>query len=317
MEYVPIRISTLRGETIFEFNIYIQVREKYLLYIRQGDDIDTSRLKRLKKKRVRQLFIETKDEEKYQNFLDVGLDMVINDSSIAADEKADMVGGYASTAVDEMAENPESVVAFKMSEKAASGIVDVLAADGDVLAEIMKKSSESQEGDVGTKHGVNVASLCVALGTAMGLTKQAIRDLGVAGLLHDIGLNELPDDKKHLLTTPYEKFTKEDWKAYKAHPKSGAEVLNGKDYINPQILLLIKVHEERKSGDGFPEKLTKMEPIEEVIALASWYDRLVTCLGWTHKDAFENLKIDQLGNFDMKILDKFKKVLKEKGINNL
>lgn len=316
-EYVPIRLSTLRGHVVFTFNIYIPMKEKFILYVRNGDDIEQERLNNLKEKKLRQLFIESEAESNYQAYLDAGLESAINDVSMSKDDKAAAVSGAAGQAVDGMSKEPDSVAAYKMTEKAAGGLRQVLGKDPEVLKYIFQKSSESGSADVGTRHGINSAALAVALGEAIKLKGTEIGNLGVAGLLHDIGMSKIPPDKQYLLTTAYDKFSNDDWKVYKPHPALGAELLNGKEHINPEILHLINIHEERKSGNGFPKGITKMGPVEEVLALTCWYDRLVTCLGWSHKAAFENLKIDQLGNFDMKILDKFKTVLQSQGITNL
>ena len=316
-DYVPIRLTTLRGQVAFKFNIYIPVQNKYILYVRSGDDIQQDRLSHLRKKKVRQLFIDSDDETHYQNYLDEGLNAAINDDKMTKDDKAGVVTGMASGAVDLMQKEPDSIAAYKMTEKAASGLCQVLSKDPEVLKHIFKRSAESDKADVRSRHGVNVASLSVALATAMRAKTQEISDIGVAGLLHDIGLDKIPVEKQALLCTPYDQFTKEDWDAYQQHPTLGADMLNNKEHINANILYLIKVHEERKSGQGFPKGLKKMNPLEESLALTCWYDRLVTCLGWTHKAAFENLKIDQLGNFDMGILNKFKSVLESQGVTTL
>ena len=37
-EFVPIRVSTLRGEININFNTYVKVAEKYILYFRDGEN---------------------------------------------------------------------------------------------------------------------------------------------------------------------------------------------------------------------------------------------------------------------------------------
>ena len=102
-------------------------------------------------------------------------------------------------------------------------------------------------------------------------------------------------------------------KAYKQHPQLSCDILNGKDYINPRILELVKTHEERKSGGGFPEGTTKLDSSQSIIAICDFYDRLITCYGMEHKAAIEELVINQVGNFDLELIQQLKKVIKTQG----
>ena len=53
ISFVPIQLSTLVGDVPLTFDVYIKVDDRCILYVRTGDDIETDRLKSLKKKKVR------------------------------------------------------------------------------------------------------------------------------------------------------------------------------------------------------------------------------------------------------------------------
>ena len=130
----------------------------------------------------------------------------------------------------------------------------------------------------------------------------------------DIGRSKMPEDQHKLFQTPYDQFSKEDWKAYKTHPALSVEVLQDKDYVTPEVLELIRLHEERKSGNGFPEGTTKIPKEVEIIGICDTYDRKTTMVGMSHDDAIKDMMVSEMGNFDLDMINKFKAVLKKQGV---
>ena len=57
MDYTTIRVSTLRGDQKINFDAYLKIGEKMVLYVRQGDSFEGDRLKRLKEKKLKKMFI--------------------------------------------------------------------------------------------------------------------------------------------------------------------------------------------------------------------------------------------------------------------
>ena len=61
MDYVSIRVSTLRGDQKIDFNAYIKINEKMVLYLRRGDSFEGERLLRLKEKKLTDFWSGTID----------------------------------------------------------------------------------------------------------------------------------------------------------------------------------------------------------------------------------------------------------------
>ena len=49
--YISFSVSTLRGDQKIDFNAYVRINEKYVLYVRRGDSFEGSRLLKLKEKK--------------------------------------------------------------------------------------------------------------------------------------------------------------------------------------------------------------------------------------------------------------------------
>lgn len=314
MEYVPIRVTTLKPGVDLPFDIYIKLKTKYLLYFNGGDDINEGRILKLRDKKVKQLFINSADELKYQQFLDDSLLRAATSDDMSSQEKADVASGVASAAVEDMQEDPNSQASYRMAQRAAKGIVQIICKNSDVLKNIFARESDQ---DLSVKHAVNVSSLSIALAQAMGLEEEKLEDIGIAGLLHDIGQTKMSEEAQVLFEKPYEDFSQEDWKLYKPHPEIGCQILKDKPYVNAEILEMILNHEERKSGTGFPRgvKLTSLS--QEIVALCSLYDRNVTYLKKSHKQTIKDMMIDELGNFNFELINKFKEVLRGENLSEV
>lgn len=68
--FLPIRLSTLVGNKVLPFAIFMHIAGKHILYCREGDNFDDERLGRLKNKKIRQLYIQEADEFTYRQYLE-------------------------------------------------------------------------------------------------------------------------------------------------------------------------------------------------------------------------------------------------------
>lgn len=311
MNYVPVRINTLRGYTAFNFNVYIKLPHKYLLYIKDGDDIETERLKRLKKQKVRKLFIEDKDEANYQGFLDKSLEAITNDPNATTEDKASVATGVSESATEQIYENPEAKASFNAAKRASKGLVKLLTENDDVLKSILMRDGQasSDEDEKMHVHAVNSSSLAIRFGEFMGLRGKRLENLGIASLYHDIGYLQMTDESKKYFFQEIKEVGVNEIKEYKEHPMKAAEVLQDKEFMTSDIMDLIITHEERVDASGFPKKLKKLSKVQEVHALCTYYDRRITCLGEDPSAVREEILLTAVGQFNLKTLEKFKNFL--------
>ncbi len=317
MGYLPIRVSTLKSGIQLGFNVYVQLPHKILLYARDVDDIEATRIKYLKGKKVRKLFINELDEERYQEYIDRCLDSVMNDDSISVDEKADLVVGSGEATAEKIYEDPHSKKSYDTAQSTASSLINVLAQNDELLKGIFDKTLEEGADTLEArmqKHAVNTSSICISFGEYLGLKKESIEFLGLAGLFHDVGFSEYNDQEKQLFFKEMGEMSASELTRYKEHPKIGAEILQDKDFAHPAVIDLILSHEEKRGGNGFPNGLKNLTKEQEIISIGAFYDRNVTCLKKTRAEVLDDFKINQLGNYDLDMINKFKSFVKKAGL---
>jgi len=122
-------------------------------------------------------------------------------------------------------------------------------------------------------HSQRVASYAVQIAEEMGLSKEVIEDLRIAGILHDIGKIGI-SDRILLKKGP---LTKEEYEEIKKHPAISNKILYPIG-LSDRILRAIAFHHERYDGRGYPFGLSNesigLEP--QIIAVADAFDAMTS-----------------------------------------
>jgi putative nucleotidyltransferase with HDIG domain len=122
-------------------------------------------------------------------------------------------------------------------------------------------------------HTVRVAETSVAIGRELGLPNPELRLIAHAGLLHDIGKLEVPDE----VLTKEGPLDAAEWEIIKRHPAMGLDILDRIGGLRREGGIIL-AHHERIDGSGYPRGLKGDEiPLEaRIIAVADTYDVLVS-----------------------------------------
>ncbi|MBF0206503.1 MAG: HD domain-containing protein [Oligoflexia bacterium] len=313
MDYTPIRISTIFPKRALSFELYIFFKEHFLKYIEVGRALEEEHLDKLKKQKIARFYIRDTDEGNYQNFLDEVLNQTIDDPSVEMGDKVNFAEGNACTAVEDMKKDPGSKQSYHNTKRAAKTLRKLIADNPDALKNFYGRK-ETAETDLLIKHCLNVSALVVGVAKVCDLGEDDQDALSIAGLLHDLGISRYNEEEQQLFLKVYKTMTLEEKKIYQQHPAMAAELLKKNPFVDPIIVDLILSHEEKISGEGYPEKKTKLTLPQEILSLCNCYDKRVTVLGMSPKDALKVVQVDELGNYNLELINKFKKQLKDNGI---
>lgn len=100
-------------------------------------------------------------------------------------------------------------------------------------------------------HSVAVCALMTALGKQLELPEAEIRQVGLAGLLHDLGKSQVPLE---VLNKPGA-LTEDEFKLIKLHPEKGHALLVQANINDPITLDVCLHHHEKIDGSGYPHQL--------------------------------------------------------------
>jgi len=128
-------------------------------------------------------------------------------------------------------------------------------------------------------HSLNVALIARVIGKWLHFSRNDLNVLTLAGLLHDIGKTQIPDE---ILNKPG-KYTDEEFQLMKSHPLLGKKLLNNKGF-DSRILAAALQHHERSDGSGYPRGLMEdeVDDFASIIAIADVYDAMTSARA--HRD---------------------------------
>jgi HD-GYP domain-containing protein (c-di-GMP phosphodiesterase class II) len=100
-------------------------------------------------------------------------------------------------------------------------------------------------------HSVSVCALMINLGRKLGLDEVVVQDLGMAGMLHDLGKMTIPD----LILNKPAKLDEEEWRIVRSHPEKGHAILSSAKCGTETALDVCLNHHEKMDGTGYPNKI--------------------------------------------------------------
>jgi putative nucleotidyltransferase with HDIG domain len=161
-------------------------------------------------------------------------------------------------------------------------------------------------------HSERVALYAEQIARKMLIDEDEIKEIKLAGLLHDIGKIGTYD---YLLDKPG-RLTEEEFDIVKKHPEQGADILQEIKQLR-DVIPFIQYHHEKLDGNGYPHKLKGVEiPLgARILHVADSFDSMTSdrpyrpSPGITY--ALSELEKFKGIQFDHQVVDAFLKVLED------
>lgn len=162
-------------------------------------------------------------------------------------------------------------------------------------------------------HGINVALIAMAAAERMQLEERAVRAVGIAGLLHDIGMVRVPVD----LLAKAEQLTDEERAIVTRHPVNGATIIIESDAALDLAAVVAYEHHIKPDGSGYPALTFPRgsHRIARLIAVCDTYHALRSPRpfrdAWPAEIIFSFLQQRAGFDFDSEMVDIVSKLMRE------
>jgi HD-GYP domain-containing protein (c-di-GMP phosphodiesterase class II) len=156
-------------------------------------------------------------------------------------------------------------------------------------------------------HNINVATISLLIGLALGLPREEMDDLGTGAMLHDVGKLKVPLS----ILNKDGKLTDQEFAEMKSHPTYGYDILVKSKGISERARMIALQHHEKFQGGGYPKRLkgTEISLFARICAVADVYDALTTDRPYrVAMSPYEAMKILTAGmdnHFDPAVLGAF------------
>ncbi|WP_313525652.1 HD-GYP domain-containing protein [Shinella sp.] len=225
------------------------------------------------------------------------------DATLAAEERKqtqESVARSASALRDSFAAVRSGDLRVEMLGPVADEISDRIDAAPDVFLKVTRLKSK----DEGTYvHSLAVSALMMRLARLLDYDDATVRELGVAGLLHDVGKLMVPN----AILNKAGQLGAAEKNLVRGHPEIGYRLLKDLGTLSPLTLDITRFHHEVLDGSGYPLGL-KAEQLSQEIRLSTVCDVFEALTSarpykraWTTRDAL-NWMFDRGHLFDKKLV---------------
>jgi HD-GYP domain-containing protein (c-di-GMP phosphodiesterase class II) len=123
-------------------------------------------------------------------------------------------------------------------------------------------------------HSTNVCILNLAQAMALGIEGQALNDIGIAAMLHDIGKLFVPEE---ILTKP-SRLTSQEFELMKEHPVRGTKYLLGQPGVPRLAIIVAYEHHMHFNLSGYPSAAAgwQLNLCSQMTMISDFFDALRT-----------------------------------------
>lgn len=278
-----LKMGNIEKNVCIPFDIYVKKGENYFILIEAGRLIDDKIYDYLAKNEP--LYILKNDEEKQElscmnikEYIGVNKDMY----------KKTLEFLYKMNAQQSLAliNDKSNVLQKQCIENIVDSIIFLVLNQPDYLKNSIEYFSNEYSLDI---HSLHVAIYAVHLGHALNMSRKEIFQLGIAGLLHDIGIKKIKDDILHKNVA----LNLHELEEVQKHPRYSLEIVEHNYIHDPYVLDAIMHHHERYDGSGYPNQLyaNQIKPHASILAICDVFDAMTNNRPYREKFTyFEALK---------------------------
>lgn len=276
------KVSQLKGGEVLARAV---LTEGYQVLLGEGTRLQPDYIRKIRELGIDEVFVETLDSEK--------VEILREETETKFKEKVQEI-------LEHHTYNHNQELA-KLSETADNLISSILE-EGEVIEQvydIRERDSDLYE------HSISICTLAVLTALKLKMDRELVHDIGVACLLHDLGLRYLTVKCEN---QPIEQLSEAERSEYMKHPVYAYSALKNEKWLSNDAKNMILYHHEQLDGSGYPLKARMLTLESRVLNLCDTFDEMISGIG--HKrckvyEAIEELKKYRDIRYDGRILDAF------------
>lgn len=265
-QYIVFDIKKLEIECNLPFDIFIKKENGFVLIVKSGTFISQDIYHKLSKQKTLYISIASHSLKQLnctnvRYFITLNLD--INKKVLEFLYKVHKEN-FAYLLAEHYKEEAKSCL-----EEIIETIIYILTTEGNFLKETIKYFSHEYNLET---HSLHVAIFAINLGIALKFPHEKLLQIGVAGLIHDIGVKIIDEDILYKDT----ELSSVELTLIHHHPQESALIAEHNHIHNPYIIDAITHHHERYDGSGYPGKLVRKEIGEfaAILGICDTFDAL-------------------------------------------
>lgn len=127
------------------------------------------------------------------------------------------------------------------------------------------------------EHSISLCTLVTLVALKHSFTSDKVHDMGLACLLHDLGLRYLTIDYLNKNVT---EMSEMDYIEYKKHPVYAYTSLKKETWLSNESKNMILMHHEHMDGSGYPLHATSIPLTIQIISICDMFDEMISGIGY-------------------------------------
>ncbi len=308
-QYHPIDIKILDKNANLLFNIYSKVdagdRDNYVLYAsKEARYREKVRELLQSSELMEELYIQEEDLVLYFEHATNSLRNYVLNSDAPPEKKMEKVYDLSRDVTHQFFEANSSPEVLRGSDQVVD-LMEKCLSDNKLgfhgLTKIMEKDYYTYT------HSINVGLYCMTFALKIGMPADEVHELGLGGMLHDVGKSQVPQEIINKKGT----LTEEEFQAIKKHTESGMEVIRGLGCYGEKVIQMVGQHHEKYNGEGYHQGFAgnEISLYARICKLTDVYDALTTRRSYKRSlkplEALTIMKSKMGHEFDPKLLNSF------------
>ena len=276
------RVSQLKGGEVLARAV---LTDGYQVLLGEGTRLLPEYIKKIQQLGIDEVFIENQDSEK--------MEILREETETHFKEKVrDILEHHTYSHNQELAQ---------LAEIADSLITSILEEEEVIeqVYDIRERSSYLYE------HSISICTLSVLTALKLKMSREMVHDIGVACLLHDLGLRYLTIQYDN---QPIEALSEEARNEFMKHPVYAYSALKNEKWISDDVKNMILYHHEQMDGSGYPLHARMLTLESRILNVCDAFDEMICGIGCKRRkvyEAIEELKKYRGIRYDGRILDAF------------
>ncbi len=304
-EFLPINAENfLAGSKCF-FDVYVRLGSgRYLLILRAGDAFDPNRVLHYLKRGVRSFHLKRETQEHYLGYCDHLATALLKNPKIPTQVKASQTLNHGEEAMSFLRAHGLSEARLRHAQRFAANVVELANQLDASVPEIRGLLSDLENHEHGVATSMIASLLLHAIDAEAHRSPQI---LGLAALLHDVGLQRVLPELRHEDET---KMTLSQRALYRTHPKIGAEILRGLRGVDSAVAQAVAQHHERRNKRGFPGQvgIGAINRVGELVGISDELSHAIVRARQSGRGPLEELGRGALDGFSSPVVEALKKL---------
>ena len=266
--YIQLNMDFIREGDHLIFDIFIKKLNDYILMLEEGTILTYQLVQEVKRQAL--LFISKNDEEK-QNLNAVSLKYHIRYNQDNYPKTLHLLSIINEEIFSEYFSSDDDLFNLENIKLLVKAIIYLIKDNNKYLKNIMPLFESPKDYELST-HSLHVAIYAINLGNALNFDTHKLLHLGVASLLHDIGIKKIDSD----IVTKNSSLSLDELEIIHHHSQYSVDIMKHNKISNEKILDAVLHHHENYDGTGYPNgfKVENISDFSAIISIVDVFDAL-------------------------------------------